>query len=307
MLVVGAASRDVTADDPRGWRLGGAVTYASLTLARLGLRVGAIVGVDALAATAHELDGLEAAGVTVVRAPLASGPVFEIVETAAGRRLRCHSTSDAISISSVPRAWLSRGIPVFLGPIAGELGAEWTAVGGDELALGWQGLLRRLRPGEDVAAAPPTPHPLLEPATLVGVSREDLSGDQGMDDLAGFLRPGATLVRTDGSLGGELASIGGDGTVMSRRYTAVPSDRIIDTTGAGDVFLAAMLAARIDPTLGDEVVVAAAAASLVVEAPGVEGVPTRAALLERARLAESRASRWASEDSSLASGRPNQA
>src|SRR6185295_20414519 len=37
VLVVGAASRDITPDDPRGWRLGGAATYGSLLLARLGL------------------------------------------------------------------------------------------------------------------------------------------------------------------------------------------------------------------------------------------------------------------------------
>lgn len=39
VLVVGAASRDVVDDDPRGWRLGGAVTFTSLALARLGLEV----------------------------------------------------------------------------------------------------------------------------------------------------------------------------------------------------------------------------------------------------------------------------
>ena len=41
---VGSACRDVVAEDPRGWRLGGGVTYAALTTARLGLRTAAIVG-----------------------------------------------------------------------------------------------------------------------------------------------------------------------------------------------------------------------------------------------------------------------
>ena len=52
LIVVGAASRDVTPDDPRGWRLGGAVSYASLAAARLGLRVGCVMGVDEPAAGA---------------------------------------------------------------------------------------------------------------------------------------------------------------------------------------------------------------------------------------------------------------
>jgi hypothetical protein len=70
VLVVGAASRDVTADDPRGWRLGGAVTYGALALGRLGFRVRALVGADAEAGSARELDLLRAAGVVIALARL---------------------------------------------------------------------------------------------------------------------------------------------------------------------------------------------------------------------------------------------
>src|SRR5262245_15618466 len=118
VLVAGAASRGITTADARGWRLGGAVTYASLTLARLGLRVGTIAGVDAEAATARELEAIEAAGAIVIRIPLASGPVFEITETGGGRQLVCRSVSDPISAFSIPRAWLWAGTPAFLGPVA---------------------------------------------------------------------------------------------------------------------------------------------------------------------------------------------
>ena len=308
VLVAGAASRDITPADPRGWRLGGAVTYASCALARLGLRVGAVVGVDAQAATATELEALEAAGAVVIRVPLASGPVFELAEAPSGRRVRCLATSDRLPIFSVPRAWLVKGTPAFLAPVAGELGADWTAVGGDELALGWQGLLRDLRAGEVVRRTPPSRHPLLDVATLVGLSREDVSPDTPVSDLAPLLAPGATLVFTDGERGGDAVSVQPDGPVGEiRPYTAVASDRAVDPTGAGDVFLAAMLAARVDSSLGPELLVAAAAASLTVEGPGIDGVPDRAAVLERMRRAASLASRWASDDSSRASGRPSQA
>jgi sugar/nucleoside kinase (ribokinase family) len=291
VLVAGAASRDITTADPRGWRLGGAVTYGSLTLARLGLRVGVIVGVDAEASRAHELDTIEAAGAIVIRVPLASGPVFEITERPDGRRLRCRSVSDPISGFSIPRAWLVQGTPAFLGPVAGELGPEWTAVGGGELALGWQGLLRSLRAGEDVVRTPPGPNPLLEVATVVGLSREDVEESVSMGDLAQFLKPGATLVRTDGERGGEVLVVPADATPGTRHYPAVRSDHIADPTGAGDVFLAAMLAARIDPSLGAEVPVAAAAASLAIEAAGIAAVPTRDAVRTRLRRADSLASR----------------
>lgn len=307
ILVAGAASRDIDPTDPRGWRLGGAVTYAALTLARLGLRVGAVVGVDAASASAHELDTIEAAGAVVVRVALASGPVFELEESEAGRRVRCLSTSDPVPVTSVPRAWLVRGTPAFLGPVAGELGEDWAAVGGDELALGWQGLLRDLGADAEVRRTEPAPHPLLDVATIVCASVEDLP-DVPVAALATLLRPGSTLVRTDGANGGDITAIpaGGD-AAEPVRYIAVPSDLVIDPTGAGDVFLAAMLAARIDPRLGREVLVAAAAASLVVEGRGIEGVPDAAAVRTRMRRAASLDSRWASEDSSLASGRPSQA
>jgi len=308
VLVAGAASRDLTSDDPRGWRLGGAVTYAALTLARLGLRVGAVVGVDAAAATAHELDTLEAAGAIVIRSELAAGPVFEITETDGSRRLRCVSTSDPVPIFAVPRAWLVEGTPVFLGPVAGELGADWTAVAAPHVALGWQGLLRELRAGELVRRVAPEPHALLDVATLVGVSREDLGRDLAPASAIRLLRPGATLVATNGTNGGEVLEVGAEGLPTSSwRYMAVSPDRVIDPTGAGDVFLAAMLAARLDPSLGPDVLVAAAAASLVIEGAGTAAVPTRAAVLERMRRAPSLASRWASDDSSRARGFPSQA
>ncbi len=73
---VGSACRDIAPDDPRGWRLGGGVTYASLTTARLGLRTAAIVGVDATAATASELDLLREAGVDLLLVPLDEGPIY---------------------------------------------------------------------------------------------------------------------------------------------------------------------------------------------------------------------------------------
>jgi sugar/nucleoside kinase (ribokinase family) len=240
--------------------------------------------------------------------PLATAPVFEITESAGVRTLRCISTSEPLSILEVPRAWLVSGIPVFLGPVAGELAAEWTAVAGGEVALGWQGLLRELRVGEVVRRIPHTRHPLLAVATLVAASREDLDADVVPETVATMLQPGATLVITDGIAGGDVVEeplVEGD--ARSWRYMAVPSDEVIDPTGAGDVFLAAMLAARIDPTLGPDVLVGAAAASLVVEGPGVEAVPTREAVLERMRRAPSLASRWASDASSRARGRPSQA
>ena len=99
VLVVGAASRDVTAEDPRGWRLGGAVTYGALTLGRLGFRVRALVGVDREAASARELDLLRAAGVVITlrRARIRTSvrqraPHVPSERRIGSHRLRCRGT-----------------------------------------------------------------------------------------------------------------------------------------------------------------------------------------------------------------------
>src|SRR4051794_21488329 len=180
VLVVGAASRDLTPDDPRGWRLGGAVTYGALTLARLGLAVRAVIGADDQGAAASELDLLRDAGVAIPLVPLARGPVFLNEERAAGREQLAVEVADPMEVGAVPADWTATDA-LFLAPVAGELGPDWaratnagrsredsSGVGvgdgdghaedrGDAriVALGWQGLLRTLAPGEPVRRRPP--------------------------------------------------------------------------------------------------------------------------------------------------------
>ena len=312
VLVVGAASRDQTPADLRGWRLGGAVTYGSLTLARLGLQVRALIGVDDAAAAARELELLTDAGVAIVLAPLGSGPVFENVETPSGRRQVCLSASDQVPVTAIPRAWTQGNDAMFLAPVAAELPDAWAdlAAGAREVALGWQGLLRDATAGADVRRIAPAPSRLLAAASLVGVSRDDLDPDVRPDSLPELLRllaSGATLIVTEAVDGGRVIVRAEDGSVAESRYPAIPSDRTVDPTGAGDVFLASMLAARLDPALGSATQLAAAAASLVVEAPGLEGVPDLAAVRRRMTRPPSLASRRPSDVSNRASGRPSQA
>src|SRR6478672_7725494 len=152
VLHVGSASRDLTADDPRGWRLGGGVTYAALTTARLGLRTAALVGVDEAGAGAEELDLLRDAGVQLRLEGLAEGPVFDNQETPAGRVQVCHAVGRPLAVpSSLPAGW-STARAWSLVPVAGEVGDVWTGAVPDEayLVVGWQGLLRDLAPGRRV-------------------------------------------------------------------------------------------------------------------------------------------------------------
>lgn len=292
VIVVGAASRDLVEDDSRGWRLGGGVSYSALTTARLGLPTGAIIGVDRAAASAAEIDLLREAGVDVHLVALDHGPVFVNLERPAGRLQLCEERSDPVPIDAVPAAW--REAPGWiLAPVAAELPAAWADVPSSEalVALGWQGLLRDLVPGEPTHHLAPHPDRIVRRADLVGLSRDDVERDTELADLYALLRPGASLAVTHGDQGG-LVVHGSRGPAAAdlelRHYPAIRSHGAIDPTGAGDVFLAALAAARIQPRLvggrigqGFDLLLAAAAASLVLEGPGMLGVPTREAVRER--------------------------
>jgi sugar/nucleoside kinase (ribokinase family) len=295
VVIVGSAARDLAEDDPRGWRLGGGVSYSALTTARLGVPTGAIVGVDDEAADASEIELLRAAGVDVHLVRLEHGPVFVNIERPEGRLQLCGQRSDPIPVDAVPPGW-ETAPGWILAPVAAELPAAWADVPSDDalVAVGWQGLLRELEAGEAVRHVEPRPDPIIRRADLVGLSRDDVDRQIDLADLYALLRRGASLAVTQGDKGGLIVhGAHGDAAadLQLRHYPAVPSRHPVDPTGAGDVFLAALAAARIEPRLvggrigqGFDLLLAAAAASLVLEGPGIFGVPTRDAV--RARMAE---------------------
>ncbi|MFI5225493.1 MAG: PfkB family carbohydrate kinase [Candidatus Limnocylindrales bacterium] len=288
VVVVGAAARDVDADDPRGWRLGGGVTYGALALARLGIPTAAFIGADAEAATAHELGILTAAGVDVRIDRLTRGPVFDNVETPTGRAQVGLSPSDPIDPSGLPAAWRSSGAWL-LAAVADELTDEWadSIPDGAVLATGWQGLLRDIVPGERVRRRQPGPSPIVRRADIVGLSREDVQRETDLAHLCRLVRPGTTIALTRGARGGIAMTSGVDRPVAMRRWPAVATLAVVDPTGAGDVFLAGLLGARLLRARdaigrGADLRLAATMSSLVLEGRGLDAVPTREAI--RARL-----------------------
>jgi sugar/nucleoside kinase (ribokinase family) len=289
VVVVGSAARDIDQTDPRGWRLGGGVTYGALACARLGVRTGALVGVDPLALGAHELDTLEAEGVEVVRVPLPSGPVFHNVEHPGGRVQTCLSTAAMVPVGALPEGW--RDARAWLmAPVAGEVPAGWADVphASALVAFGWQGVLRHLVAGERVTPLLPSASPLLARADIAGVSRHDIPHDLAVPDLIAMLRPGARLLLTAGDRGGALLHLDDAGRVRGRAYPPVPARTDIDPTGAGDATLAGILCATLVLGMGATgegraTRLAALAGSVTVDGIGLPAVPTRQAIRERNR------------------------
>jgi sugar/nucleoside kinase (ribokinase family) len=291
VLHVGSASRDLADDDPRGWRLGGAVVYAALTTARLGLRTAAVVGVDGPASTATELDALRAAGVDLLAVRLAECPVFRNTETPAGRVQLALAPGVPLEPVDLPEAWrAARGWALV--PVADEVPESWVARIPDTsvVAVGWQGLLRTIVGGERVARRPPGANALLSRADLVGLSHHDVPPATPLRELAGLLAPGARLLVTQGDRGGLQVTGDPSGRPLVVRYPPSEADREADPTGAGDTFLAALLATAVQPALADarergpdgaDLHFAAAAGSLGVEALGLGGVPDLAAVRRR--------------------------
>ncbi len=284
LLVVGAAARDIDSRDPRGWRLGGTIMYSSLAAARLGVQVRALVGADDQAGTAHELDLLREAGAEVEIVRLEHGPIFDNQQTPAGRIQYGHQKSDPIPFSAVPGPW--RASPaVLLGPVAGEITADWSSFdAGAFMALAWQGLLREIVPGQRVHRLPLERHALIDRADLVLISNDDTSA--GGAALGTLLRDGHHLVVTHGPLGA-LSLLRTGGRLIGRTVPALVPRRTVDETGAGDIFLAALCAGRLlagpQTWAAQEwriLALATAAASVSVEAVGLAAVPTRAMIGE---------------------------
>lgn len=292
VVVVGSATRDLSDEDARGWMLGGGVTFGALALARLGLRTGVVLGLDAEAATARELDFLRDAGVDIVEVPLANGPVFTNVETLAGRVQTCGSLSDPLPVEALPQGWEAAPAYVFA-PIASEIPDDWVDVPSASacVAFGWQGILRNLAPGERVTPRTPGPSPFLERADILAFSRHDVPSDLSLRDIGAWVGDECDVLLTAGLIGGVLLRFRGGRIVGARAYPSIPSAAEVDPTGAGDTMLAGLVAARLvagdeGERLGRDVHTGATAASLLVEGPGMDSVPTFGRLL--ARISERR-------------------
>ena len=285
-LAIGHVSRDLLPDG--SWRLGGAVTFAALTAARLGLRPAIITSAppDVLAA----LDAL-LRDIPLSVVPTEDATTFENIYSAAGRQQYLRGRAAPLTLDAIPPTWRNAPI-VLLAPIAQEVDASLvTAFPHALVAAAPQGWLRQWDDAGTVTPASLANAEILLPhVQALILSRDDaptpLSADgKPARDPAPFdgvffewARTVPQVAVTAGKDGVLLIGKDVPGPIMLAGYPA----NEVDPTGAGDVFAAAFLC-ELHAT-GDALRAADFAnrvAACSVEAPGGEGIPTREMLAAR--------------------------
>lgn len=216
--------------------LGGTAAYSALAARRLGLEVAVVTACSEVDMAL--LDALRDQGVPVQVKASQVTTTFRNSYDAAGNRTQVLTAHAAgILPGDVPSEWSAAGI-VHLGPVAQELSLAFPAMFGEQLlGITPQGWMRSWDAEGNVAhSAWPIPTALknLPARSILVLSMEDLGHDSAL--ASSYARLAPLVVITQG--GGEaLVYLSGE------QYGAVPAlyTNVVDPTGAGDVFAAALL------------------------------------------------------------------
>ncbi len=257
-------------------RPGGAALYAAVTAHRLGL--------SAAILTSHAADfPLEVIPpqIEVVSLESAATTVFEHGQRGGRRMLRVRSVASPLAAGDVPEDWRAARL-VMLAPVVGEVDPGLVEAFADAtIAAEGQGWLRAVGPDGMIGPRPWTPErELLDRLQALFLSTEDVRGQEPA--MLEWLQRLPLAVLTAGGAGALLY-------VNGERFEVRPhAARVVDVTGAGDVFAATfLLRYQFEDDPWEAAAAAACAASLSLEAQGWAAVPDRGAL--EGALAEYRA------------------
>lgn len=270
-VVIGHICADLQPDGST--RLGGTALFAALTAHRLGLHTAILTA----CAPGFDLSALPQ-GVQIFRQPSPETTIFENRYQAGDRTQLLHARAETIDLRYVPAEWLTAPI-VHIAPIIQEVPDTVAALFPQALiGVTPQGWIRGVQPDKIVTTAPDDL--LALPFTgvrIVILSEEDVQYDAPLVAQLAQRIPIVVLTRAER---GATVFVSGAPTDVA----AFPA-KVVDPTGAGDVFAAAFFMAL---QQGQLPVAAArwacAAAAYAIEGPGISTLPTTAQVEARFKL-----------------------
>jgi cytidine kinase len=290
LVVAGHFSADTLnlPSNPRAIQaLGGAAAYVSLAAQNLGSRVSVVsrVGKDF---PPDYLQCLLKKGVDVSAVTRDSGPTtrFDLTysKDLSDRMLKLRSQGSPITTQDLPKDLHAQAIHI--GPIAQEINLELvTQLRGccRVLSLDPQGMTRRFNRDGSVSCCEQVPKELVSLADVYKSSVEEIRALTGQSDVHAAIEEvhaygPRIVIATIGAKGSQLSV---DGDVL--QVPSCPAKKVVDPTGAGDVFVGAFLSEYLrSKNVFWCACVGSAAASFVVECVGVACLGKREEVYGRA-------------------------
>jgi sugar/nucleoside kinase (ribokinase family) len=260
-LLVGHITADLT---PGGRVAGGTVSYAARTAAAFGLRVGVLTST----ATDEPLLDALAPYAEIICLPAEQTTTFENIYEPEGRKQFVRGIAAPIGVSDIPPHFLKAPL-VHLAPIVGEGDPRIAHLfTGASVLLTLQGWLRRVDEDGRVRFKRWYDPSVLKSIDMVVFSEEDIVEAPEMEQ--DFVRSVSNLFVTRAERGGTQYH-DGEATTYD-----TPQVHLINPTGAGDVFAAALLASlpALNYDLHAATKVAARLGAICVTRVGLDSAPT---------------------------------
>ena len=236
LVAIGHVTWDVLPDDLEARKAGGAVAFAAVTAARFGIQAAMVTS----CAADYPLPEVLASEHSTVRVPSAHTSTFENRYDHRGDRVQVlHRRGGDISIDAIPEAWRSPNM-LFVGPLTQELPVD---------CLSWfrprvscvvpQGWLRSWdQPMPSTVEVTKSPPAGMSAGWDICVVSESEVEPRSLGKWRELSR---CLVVTKGGDGADLYTDEQNEPLTVPSFAGMVNEAGTDTTGAGDVFAAAML------------------------------------------------------------------
>ena len=261
-LVVGHVTKDIAHDSD--FLIGGTVTYAGFMAKQLGWHP-----VIVTSASSDFRPPTQLADASWHISLSVETTTFRNVYCRSGRRQRIGPVAQPINAADIPASHLDSSL-VHLGPVAQEVDLQLAALfEQNPLLVTPQGWMRHWDNHGNIFRMPwHGAGQLLQKSLAVVISIEDIGGD--WNTAESWAQRATVLLVTEGEGGCTVFYEG------QRKQIPARPTQVVDPTGAGDVFAAAFFIRYFESNdVFQSARFANVAASLSVEWPGIDGLPTR--------------------------------